>query len=100
MSRGRVIIHEDGNVLILRGWRAADLAREAGLRPLYVGTVGGWMLDAHRLPQLVAWLEHRNVRHELATLDEAPPAAPEAPAPPVSEDTAAGVGIQPLETLW
>lgn len=35
--------------------------REGGFRATYAGSVKAWMLDAHRLADLVAFLEYRNV---------------------------------------
>lgn len=60
MSR-RITVTKDGACLVVRGWRAADLAREAGLRPVYSGVSRGWLLDVRRLSDLVAFLESRNV---------------------------------------
>lgn len=65
MSARNITITGHGVIVVLRGWRAAQLARQAGLKPTYSGTVQGWMLDTNRLPDLVAWLESRNVRYEL-----------------------------------
>lgn len=62
MSR-QITITESGTVVIIRGWRVAQLARQAGLKPTYAGTVQGWVIDAKKLPDLVAWLEYRNVRY-------------------------------------
>ncbi|MDP9822775.1 hypothetical protein [Nocardioides massiliensis] len=61
MSRRRITIELDRPLMIVRGWRAGDLAREAGLRPIWSGVSSGWMLDASRLPDLSAYLESRNI---------------------------------------
>lgn len=54
------VISEPQRVLV-KGYNVATLLREAGMRPVYLGTVKAWALDAHRLPDVVAWLEYRNV---------------------------------------
>ncbi|MFW6776257.1 hypothetical protein ACOACO_18395 [Nocardioides sp. CPCC 205120] len=61
MSRRRITIEERGRQVVLRGWRAAELAREAGAKPLFVGSVGGWVIEATRLPDLMAILERRGI---------------------------------------
>ena len=63
MSTRQISITHDGNIVVIRGWKVAELARQAGLKPTYAGTVQGWMLDAKRLPDLIAHLEYRNVRY-------------------------------------
>lgn len=85
MSARCCTITPDGNIVVMRGWRVAELARQAGLKPTYSGAVGGWMLDAKRLPDLVAHLEYRNIRFELER-EEVQPAAPEpSPVPAPAE---------------
>lgn len=78
MTRRKITIEPDGNIVVIRGYKVADIARAAGLKPTYSASAGGWMLDRTRLPELVAWLEYRNFRYEL---DEPP--ADTTPAPPV-----------------
>jgi len=75
-SRNRVTITvaSDRAVVMIRGWRAADLARGAGLRPSDIG-VAGWVLDYGDLGTLVAYLEHRRVFAEI--VEERPEPASE-----------------------
>jgi hypothetical protein len=75
MSSRVLTLTRDGGLVVIRGYRAAEAARGAGLRPTYSGSAGGWMLDASRLPELVAYLEYRNRRY---TLDEERPAPQQA----------------------
>jgi hypothetical protein len=94
MSARKIALTKDGSVVVMRGWRIADLARQAGLKPIYVGTVQAWLIDAGRLPDLVSWLEYRNVRYELTGDDEAPlPAACVAGQP-------AATPSDPEQFLW
>lgn len=68
MSRRRITIETDekNDRMIVRGWRGGDLAREAGCWPLWIGSVGGWVIDLPRLPDLVAYLEYRNIAVSVA----------------------------------
>lgn len=92
MGRRRVTIVEDGNVIRIKGWKVADLARAAGLKPTYSG-VNGWTLDTKRLPDFTAYLGYRNVDYAVdrggakspVLVDATPPTVP---APRAShEDT-------------
>ena len=65
MSRRRLRIEVEERVIIVRGWRAGDLARDAGLKPLWSPVTSGWTLDRRRLPDLLAFLETRNVPVEV-----------------------------------
>jgi hypothetical protein len=58
--RRRISIEQRDTIIAVRGWRAGDLAREAGCRPTFSGTAG-WLLDTKRLPDLVAYLESRHI---------------------------------------
>jgi hypothetical protein len=80
MSSRNLAIKRDGSLVVIRGYKAAGIARSAGLRPTYSGAAGGWMLDASRLPELVAWLEYRNYRY---TIEGDEPARRE-PAPTIT----------------
>lgn len=64
-SRRKITITPDDKIIVIRGYKVADVARSAGLRPTYSASAGGWMLDAARLPDLVSWLEYRNFRYEV-----------------------------------
>lgn len=92
MSARTITITRKGTIVVLHGWKVAQLARQAGLKPMYAGTVQGWMLDAHKLPDLVGWLEYRNVRYELADGTPRPStsvrsADPESAADSLSQDS-------------
>lgn len=64
-SRRKITITPDDKIIVIRGYKVADIARAAGLRPTYSASAGGWMLDVGRLPDLVSWLEYRNFRYVL-----------------------------------
>lgn len=64
------MIARDGTCIVVRGNAHAVLAA-GGFRGLYVGTVHGWMLDAHRLPDLLAYLESRRIPYRLSRAGEA-----------------------------
>ena len=49
--------------MVLRGYRAAELARDAGLKPIWAGSARGWILDLHRLTDLAAYLDYRGVEY-------------------------------------
>lgn len=57
----RIIATLDGRIVVFTGWRVAELLKEAGAKPIYAGTVGGWMIDRHRLGDVLAYLEQRNI---------------------------------------
>lgn len=61
MSRRRVTLVEDGRIVVGRGWGVRDLLTEAGVRPIYSATAGGWIFDTKRLVDVVAHLEYRNI---------------------------------------
>ncbi len=62
VSRNRitVTVAVDGWTFSAKGWRAVDLMREAGIKPIFIGG-SGWTADYRRLADLVAYLEHRNI---------------------------------------
>lgn len=64
-SRRKITITADDRLVVVSGYKVAEVARAAGLRPTYSASAGGWMLDLARLPDLVSWLEYRNIRYEL-----------------------------------
>jgi hypothetical protein len=61
MSRRRVTITESGTIIICRGWHFSGFVKDAGLKATYSASAGGFMLDRDRLPDLLAYLESRNV---------------------------------------
>ena len=76
MTRRLISIEVDGSIFALRGWKAHGLALSAGLRPTYSGVRGAWVADTKRLPELLAYLMHRNIAAEID--DITPEAAREA----------------------
>ena len=72
-TRRRLRITISRKVVAVRGWRAVDLMREAGLRPTFSAAAiggGGWVVDRPRLPDLLAYLESRNVWFQLEDVDQ------------------------------
>ncbi|MFC7503205.1 hypothetical protein ACOACQ_17695 [Nocardioides sp. CPCC 206347] len=69
-TRNRVTVTLDGRVAVVRGWRAADLIKEAGGKAIYAGSAGGWMVDRHRVSDLLAYLEQRNIAATVSRHDE------------------------------
>lgn len=65
MTRRRLTLEVDGNIVVVRGWKASGVLRSAGLRPTFSGTAGGWMVDVSKLPELVAWLDYHNLAYGL-----------------------------------
>ncbi|CUR54206.1 hypothetical protein NOCA2140029 [metagenome] len=65
MTRRKITIEIKGRIIILRGWQVFGLARGAGCKPTYLGTVGGWALDATRLPDILAYCDLRNIATEV-----------------------------------
>lgn len=59
-----LFISRDGNCIVVRG-NAWQLLRDGQFVPYYVGTVHGFMLDAHRLPDLLAYLDSRRIAYRL-----------------------------------
>lgn len=87
MSARQLTITRDGSIVIIRGYKAAGIARGAGLRPTYSGSAGGWMLDASRLPELCAWLDYRNRRYVVEG-EESFPAVVRTPEPVAGPEAA------------
>jgi hypothetical protein len=85
MARHRLVIQVDGNIVVVRGWKASGTLRCAGLRATFSGSAGGWMVDAARLPELLAWLDDRRFAYALEgdrpARTTATPSAPPAPEP-------------------
>lgn len=71
--RWRVRIETDTarDRMVIRGWRAGELAREAGCWPIFSGTVGGWIIDLPHLADLVAYCEHRHVAVSVTEVGDA-----------------------------
>jgi hypothetical protein len=93
MSRQLISLTIDGSIFSLRGYKAHALALGAGLRPTFNGVRGAWVADTKRLPDLLAYLERRNVGYEVTS--ESPRESDDsrgACAPGVTEVTAAPPG--------
>jgi hypothetical protein len=56
-----VTVTVEERVVVVTGWHAGTILRAEGLRPIYAGTRHGWMLDRHRLPDVLAILQHRGI---------------------------------------
>ncbi len=54
-------IIDRGDTFVLHGWHAGDLAKEAGVKAVFNGIAGGWVADGTRLPDLMAYLQYRNI---------------------------------------
>lgn len=63
MTRRRIKIDVAEGVGVVRGWGAGDLIEDAGIKPFFAR--GGWMVDEHRLPDLLAELERRHIAVEV-----------------------------------
>lgn len=74
MTRRLITVEVDGTIFAVRGWKAHGLALGAGLRPTYSGIRGAWVADTKRLPELLAYLQHRNIPAEIE--DVTPRVAP------------------------
>ncbi len=60
--RGRAITVTDrGGTIVMTGYRVAEIARHAGLRPIFSGASHGWITDSSRLGDLLAYCQHRNI---------------------------------------
>lgn len=71
MTRRRPLtIVDNGRTIVVRG-NAKRVLEAGGFRAPYIGTARGWLLDAHRLPDLAAWLDYRNVAYTITTEAEA-----------------------------
>lgn len=62
MSRPRTAkVSVESRVIVVTGWQVARVLTDAGLKPIYAGTVKGWMLDRHRLGDVLAALENKGI---------------------------------------
>ena len=64
MARKPLWIIEQGQSFIVKG-NAPQVLTDGGFRGIYVGTVRGWVLDAHRLADLLAYLDSRRVTYRV-----------------------------------
>lgn len=62
MARSRTAtVTVEERVVVVTGWQVGSLLANAGLRPIYVATVKGWMLDRHRAGDVLAILQRHGI---------------------------------------
>lgn len=61
MTGARITVTERGTTIVLTGHKVQQVARHAGLRPVYNGVARGWVTDARRLPDLLAFCQSRRI---------------------------------------
>lgn len=64
MPRKPLWVIENGKTYIVKG-NARQVLLDGGFTPYYVGTVRGFMVDADRVPDLLAYLDSRHVAYEV-----------------------------------
>ena len=81
MSRPRWTLRVDvePDQVIVRGWRAVDILRSAGLRPLWSARQRGWVLDNRRAADAVAAVEASGAAVVVTGLPIEPKPVPAAP---------------------
>lgn len=82
-SLRRAAVEAGADTVVVRGHGVRDALRRARLRPIYAGTVQGWMLDRRHLDDVMVTLERAGYAVRLE--DSAPPQV----APPVTSTPAA-----------
>ncbi len=60
MSRP-IRVRERGRTFVATGPHVADVCRAAGLKPIYNGLARGYVMDAARLPDLLAHAAHHHI---------------------------------------
>ena len=83
----------DGSRLLVKGWRAGELWREGGWRPIYLGTLKAWMIDSKHHADVAAYAQHRGA----VVVDQSP--ARTAPQPVTRPDPAFEVTDEPIGDL-
>ena len=61
MSRRQITVRDRGTTIVLTGCKVAEIARHAGLKPIYNGVAHGWVSDADRLPDFLAFCQSRHI---------------------------------------
>lgn len=59
-GRRRITLLDKGDLLVVRGWQVQPVLVSGGIKGVFSASAGGWMVDHHRLPDVVALLELRN----------------------------------------
>jgi len=89
-SLRRAVVEADQDVLRIRGRGVPDVLRRARLKPLYAGTVQGWMLDRCRLDDALVALERAGYT---VALEDAAPTPPPAPTSSPAWEQARELGL-------
>jgi len=56
-----ITVTDRGTTIVLTGYKVQQVARHAGLRPIYNGVARGWVTDAKRLPDFLAFCQSRHI---------------------------------------
>lgn len=70
MPRKPLWIIENGNTYIVKG-NARQVLLDGGFKPLYVGTVKGFLIDTYRVPDMLAYLDSRRIAYQVTRRDGA-----------------------------
>lgn len=62
----------DDSIIVIRGFKAGQRLKDSGLKAIYSVPAGGWMLDHKRLPDLLAYLDSRNIGSRVIDPSEGP----------------------------
>lgn len=65
MKGHTITVTDRGTTIVLTGYKVVETAKRAGLRPIYNGVAQGWVTDAHRLPDLLAFCQSRSIPVEI-----------------------------------
>ena len=63
--KGRWVIQVLPPVIVVRGLKAGDRLRDAGLKPLWGTTARGWVLDARHLRDVIAVAERDRISYRI-----------------------------------
>ncbi len=66
-----VTITETGPTFVVAGWKAGQLCRDAGKRPIYSASAGGWMFDSRHLADVLALAQLRRIEVTICSADDA-----------------------------
>lgn len=56
-----LVVDVDDALAVVRGLKAGQRLKASGMKAVYSAAAGGWMLDAKRLPDLLAYLQSRSI---------------------------------------